>query len=954
MGIISSIKNSIKKLRRVSGLRLRYVGEEKVVRDERAARRREAELLEREHRYPELRRLFKEEVRPNTTRCPHCGHIFFYRLPNCPECGSINPLYSKQLVTCSECRHVHSIRDRACPKCGNPNPLYAKRIQAERAQKEAQMDIRTRKRGAPPPQPTPELGKFFETVKPISRGTRIKRGIGKAGVAAKPFKGAGEWGGRQVGKVGKTEYKGERIVCPYEDCGFGQYPHEEYFMKDKICPKCHRPNPYLKEALKEVTSLKKAAGKRVSATVYEIIIFEIAGILSLVIPPFLAFPWSFTYLAIALMVFIPGYILFPSEGDILRSLEPGQSLGAKGFLLMPKAFFKILAFGAILFQFYIINLLAALVVAFIFYFSLPLRFKTSQPYKMIEAFVRMALGVYIAFLFWLTFGGTTAVGRSLAFMAAAFFFTFPVISEEKEEGKLVIKIESKKLKKVGGGLQIFDRVFFIIIMLVSLGFSGIITAWTGEVTQIMFVAVFALSFITGITAGPEGKPAIGVLMIVIALVTFSTMYTGIIGQQVFGYWWPQVQSFTEMIGDTVGPVWEQAQISMSDAWMILTNPQQYYLNQMIKQTVTPSVITPGGTIKSIELTRFELTTSIPGILEPSEPTIGIMELNNEGDFSSGKINLSIGAVYLDPTQLEEYPIGNISRLFCSASVGGRNSTSVGTPASCDWSGKIYPKEARSITFKIEEGNNYWFCSTPEGPVDLFNDCMDNTDPSSPSPCPCFTSLCPFENTTYEYSGHSVKVKVNLTYDYVVNVSLPITIINSDLYLKKLQAGEIVLQDLTSEYTGGPVKATLFTAKQPARTDIPFLVTASIFNEGLGELLNITNFTITVYGAGAISNVEAIGETFRENPPCGIGFSPCSNIPDGCTDAKSDGKGNWEIICKNIWGTIEKGEFKRVSFYITPNSSTITDEKTTQIVAWANYEYKKTTSQTLTMANAPPQ
>jgi hypothetical protein len=201
------------------------------------------------------------------------------------------------------------------------------------------------------------------------------------------------------------------------------------------------------------------------------------------------------------------------------------------------------------------------------------------------------------------------------------------------------------------------------------------------------------------------------------------------------------------------------------------------------------------------------------------------------------------------------------------------------------------------------------------------------------------------------------VYANLTYRYVVNVSLPVSAIGLDEYLKELQGGDITLQDFTSEYTGGPVKATLFTQQQPARNDIPFIVIAAIYNDGSGEILNITNFTITVYSGNVVTGVDVIGFDFRDSPPCPWSTGICKTQPDGCNPGVGtvvkDPDENYRIECSNNWKPLKPGEYKRVSFYV--NASRVTgDKKTTLIVGQADYKYRKTTSQMLTMSNAPPQ
>ncbi len=719
--------------------------------------------------------------------------------------------------------------------------------------------------------------------------------------------------------------------------------------------------------------LSVVTGKRVHGKLYEVFMFEIAGILSLFIPPIFGLP-SLTYLAVALMTFIPLYSVLPSESQVVASLGGGRITREAGdqigFLIL-KSISKIIAFSFIIFQFYVSFFafrLLSVAIAFLFYFSLPMHYRTSQPSKMIEAWFRMGLGGYISFILMLTFGGMgpgSNLGTIFGSFGLAFFLTFPVHIPDQEGG--VININFLNHETTQRGFQIFDRIWFSVFMVIALvGFLSMTGGGWG-IDRIMFYAFFGLSFFAGLSTGPEGKPALGIVMIFILMFVLTSSYPGYVGNAVFGYWWPQIQSFGDTYMGPLNDAWATAQRGLSDSWEMMTCPQCYYQKQLLKQQATKSVIMTGGTPMSIEISKFELIPSMPGTLEPNEPTIGNMELHNQGQFTSGKIDLEIWTTRVNATELKEYAdAGIVNNLYCTRSSSPQPSSSsgLGKPASCQWQVQTYPTEMRSITFKLQEGSSGW----DGAGANIATGCQDNSNKSNPTGCTCFTwgaGGCPVGNTTYKYSGTSVKVNANLTYTYVVNVSLPITIINSTVYLNKLAAGDITLQDFTSEYTGGPVKATIFTPKQPARTDVPFLFVASIYNDGSGELVNITNFTITVYNGDAIDHVEVIGTDFRT----GNTWPPTNPKPNGCDSSvgsvpgnlKNDTEGNFYINCNHditdssgvSQDIIKPGEWKRISFYIHP-SNNIGNQKTVQIIGWAEYTYRKTTSQTLTVANAPPQ
>ncbi len=716
-----------------------------------------------------------------------------------------------------------------------------------------------------------------------------------------------------------------------------------------------------------LTPLRESAGKKVHGKLYEIFMFEIAGILCFFIPPIFGLP-PLQWLAWALMVFIPAFSSLPSESQVLNSIRTGNNIGVSwgSGSLVAKSVCKITAFTLIIFQcfeLFAVFRFAAVVIAILFYLPLPTHYKTSQPSRMIEAWFRMALGFIISIILGMVFGGfgpgsgLASMGTAFVAVGFAFFVTLPVHIPDEENG--VVKINLLDNLSGSKGYQALDRILFSIFMGVAIfSFMGPI-GWLTDASHLIFYLFFGLSFFVGFSTGPEGRPALGVIMIFIMLFILSTSYTGFVGQAVFGYWWPQIYNFGQTYLGPLNSAWATAQSSMGDAWEMMTCPQCYFIKQQQRAQVTKSVIMTGGTPMSIEINRFQLT---PTVLEPSEPVVGVMELQNSGTFISGRMALDLWATYTNPINQKAYPLGKVNELKCSVASTGPpysiqtdfNGTAFSaTAGSCSWNTMTYPTERRSVTFIMDQGREW-------GP--LYSACQDTFYSSSLQPCFCFSnsmtfglpySACPLGgNTTYYFGGRGVNVNANLTYEYVVNVSLPVSVIGFNEYLNELQAGDITLQDFTSEYTGGPAKATLFTQSQPARNDIPFIVVAAIYNDGPGEILNITDFKIKVYGGNIVNDVRIVAYDFRRNAP-----TTSNSAPDGCDPSSgsvtADSEGNYIINCYNRWKPLKSGEYKRVSFYVN-TSGDITDKRTTLIVGQADYTYRKTTSQMLTMSNAPPQ
>lgn len=474
---------------------------------------------------------------------------------------------------------------------------------------------------------------------------------------------------------------------------------------------------------------------------------------------------------------------------------------------------------------------------------------------------------------------------------------------------------------------------------------------TSNDMSIIFYAVFILSLLSGLATGPEGRPAMGILMIVMTLFVFSFMFTGIIGQAVFGYWWPQIYGFVDSAVTPLVPLWQQMTAGVGDAWLLLTNPMGYYNMMMMRQQATQSVVKTGGTTKSIELLKFDIFTSSTGTLEPLEdPVVGSIELQNQGEFEANKITLSFVSSYVNAQSVsmsagttEQEPCGSLDKLECSAP---NNPTKSGSRGTCLWQPTppdvIYPDEIKMATFAYTR--NGWTFTDSAGVLQDLATCVLNKVEST-YPSACYSD----PNSTYKFGGNILKIDVNYTYDYNVNVSIPVEVIEENRYIQLLAARQITLQELTSQYSGGPVKATLWSQKQPIRNKEVALFVASFYNDGIGLLNQIYSFDIKI--PKELGSVDLISQSFRISPP--------PALPDGCDLNKAGHTDpNYNIIhCENTCGEsciIKPGEFKRVSFFITPNyGAELIDRKTSLIIGLGSYEYTQSTSQTLTIANYPP-
>jgi len=838
-------------------------------------------------------------IGPGLIQCTNIGCRIKYprNLPRCPNCGTQNPaFFLKGTQVLCQCGNVYEISRKACPKCGAPNPKYG--LKGD--------EVRCPNCGKIYPMDITECPKCKE---PNPRYV-LKRGQTRCG---------------QCGKV---------IDINWDFC--------------KYCGAHNAAKP-------KTTGLGESVGFRISGRTYEILMYELAGVFCIFGLPILGLP-QLLYLGIVLMVLFPFYTYLPGEHEVLASREEGeQHLGTAGAAsLVLKSNIKLISFTLTVFQFtplipggVPVSSLIPLAISFVYYFDLPTSYRTSQPSKMIEAWLRLVVGIVIAGFFLLGFAGTTQ-GTTLAFMSLAFFCTsFPTQKEEKEPGVVRVELLSKAY---GGnaqkGAHIIGKGLFLFFMGFALLYSNIPFSTSNDMS-IIFYTVFILSLFSGLMTGPEGRPAMGILMIIMTLFVFSFMFTGIIGQAVFGYWWPQIYGFVDSAVTPLIPLWQQMTAGMGDAWLLLTNPMQYYNMMMMRQQATQSVVKTGGTTKSIELLKFDIFTSLTGTLEPLEdPVVGSIELQNQGEFEANKLTLTFVSSFVNAQSVsisagttEQEPCGSLDKLECSAP---NNPTKSGSRGTCLWQPTppdvIYPDEIKMATFAYK--NDAWIFTDINGTSQDLATCVLNGVEST-YPSACYSD----PNSTYKFGGNILKIDANYTYDYNVNVSIPVEVIEESKYIQLLAARQITLQELTSQYSGGPVKATLWSQKQPIRNKEVALFVASFYNDGTGLLNQIYSFNIKI--PAELGTVEIISQSFRISAP--------PALPDGCTYTPGN---PYNIIhCQHTCGescVMKPGEFKRVSFFVTPNyGAELIDRKTSLIIGLGSYEYTKSTSQSLTIANFPP-
>jgi uncharacterized OB-fold protein len=716
-----------------------------------------------------------------------------------------------------------------------------------------------------------------------------------------------------------------------------------------VCNQCYRSGNYFRAS--SVTSrgvLGRVAdvsvenlSKKLKNRYLMIIILLAAGILVVMISG-----GQFTFLGAALIIYAFMDFL-PSERDILRKVKAGQYLEIAEHMgpLFARAMMKFIIYFLIILQCFMINQpVPALIATFFAYFSMPTSYRTSRPYKAIEAWMRMGFGFLLAMEMYATFSfqGSasflvfllkiispplgpfllifelfTNPAACLSLLTLAFFLTFPKRIEDEDEHR-AIYIGIGIGRRVGGSMnqlagessKLFSNILFV--LLAFMAGLPILSWFTGVWSnfQIVFIIVWIMSLIVGWIGGPEGRPFVGIIVIAFSLFAFSTALPGYVGQAIFGVWWPQVESVITTVTEPLGPLWTQMSSGMSDAWLMLTNPMLYYQKQMQAQQASTSILTTGGKSTSVEINGFDLGGVT--ILDPAESLLGTIEIENKGEFDANRINLTLQSMWRNATLLSETPVGSFSKITCS---GDGAATSVpNNIVGCEWATTTYPAETKIVTFKLEKDDSSNF---PNGPWGILSELVNNT--------------------MYTHGGTSVKINAYIDYDYNVNVSVPVEIINNETYEKLVQAKQITLKTMESQYSGGPVKATLWSQKQPLRSGEESLIRVYIKNEGIGNITKISSYIVYVPDILNPSAVES--SSFA---------SGCPETPITTFNPAPERPGYKKITCTSTV-EIASSDFGKVSFYINPPANVTFERKTFLIVGIASYSYKKTTSTSLQTA-----
>ncbi len=593
----------------------------------------------------------------------------------------------------------------------------------------------------------------------------------------------------------------------------------------------------------------------------------------------------------------------PDEDLLFSPLE--------NLLLILKAIFKVVSIFLFTIGFFPISSFVSLLACFVGYFSLPSTFKevsvdggSKVNYSKFQSWLRIIIALLLAGTITYSFGLVQA--WSLGVIAAAYFIIIPSKKPEPYE------------TKIEDPLYWPDKLLFSGLMAFSL--VGIFTWGLSNEIFWTIIVVWIISFISGFFVTRANRPNIGIFMVTMSIFVYSFTFTGLVGQAIFGGFWPAVEQYGTVVARPVGDAWYQVSIGVSDAWLVLSCPTCYYERQAEKER-TKSQVVAGGSVLSMEVARMEF---LDQSIDPTRGFAGYAELENKGEFKARDLR-----VFLIPPQWKNernqlLPIKNVEYNFTSCS-----GTTTDSSGKCAWGDEVFPGDVKLVSF-VFGNNSHWGelnqcqCRSTS-PIKVIGDIVcDSSEVCQTKYSECLgpknENKCIKE---FKVGAKTINIAFNYTFNYNVDVSLPVDVMNSDALDKALIAKQLTLKSVESQYSGGPVRASIWTQRQPVRDGEESFGTIAIYNQGRGTLVRGASYDFYLPN---VSSVNIVSENLFRCKQEQVKDAPFKGYTKlGCT----------------LQSDLGRDSFARLGFTFKYDLPVGAEKRSVILVGFANYDYRMT-------------
>lgn len=507
----------------------------------------------------------------------------------------------------------------------------------------------------------------------------------------------------------------------------------------------------------------------------------------------------------------------------------------------------------------------------------------------VAAFFKSVFGFVIAVLMGLTFDSIF-----LFLITVAFFVFMPFQDEEAEQGinslifgsLLIIILFLSGLDpplglgfEVGGSWEATSFIWPILIMLwfgvsfvasiptrmdqwtglgemklfawASLGLSSLVILlvlrpWTWSPVAIIFSGFWIIAALAGSAGDIGSRHALGVIFVTISLAVFASQAgANVVGEQVFGAWWPDVNMFSSQVFGPITDVFSQFGGGFSSAWQLITNPAGF-AQSMLNGTYQRDPTTGLAGAYGVDIEEFRVTP-----IYLYQPFQAVVKVNNKGSFEADNVNvgLMLGGGAPDKLRITRLGFGE-----------GKNP---------------------DITCFFEKGeeNILQFLGLQEDT--LIEDCWQwvNEDerllkteigqvffPSKGATCEqleeLYTGLVSKETTTAAKSAletatgidlgkpkterPSIPLKAYVEYDYSVDSQLPMEFISRGEWDRLLKEGKTIRQaKKAAALTNAPVQLNIDALEQPIREGTSHFVGVALVTGQKGGVLTDAVISIDI-------------------------------------------------------------------------------------------------------------
>ncbi|MCD6368070.1 MAG: hypothetical protein J7L45_03230 [Candidatus Aenigmarchaeota archaeon] len=321
------------------------------------------------------------------------------------------------------------------------------------------------------------------------------------------------------------------------------------------------------------------------------------------------------------------------------------------------------------------------------------------------------------------------------------------------------------------------------LLLGMFGGSGIIAgslALAGTTFAYFFFLIIASVGIIAAAPVVNARPIIGVPILFALIITATAAYPDVMGESVFGIWWPKIDyaisSITPTFEGMIAPF-----KSLQEGFQILSNPVAYYQNYQPQTSTKES-------IGAIEVTRVEPMGETT-ITMPSQKVMVLATIENRGKEYGKDITVKpIQPVYAHGTA-EGRPAGSV-KINCDGVY----------KSSCNID-LLLPGELRQygIEYTIGEGK-------------------------------------------YLLRGNYISYGAQISYDYDVNGKVSVSVMDKDYYYKLAENGKLNKQEQVTEDSGGPVRLGIAVMRNemPVRDDmggVPVMIYLENQGRGTAKIKN---------------------------------------------------------------------------------------------------------------------